>query len=657
MFRRALVLVFATCGWLLVIPAASPPSNAADGRTLSATPADGLGNEVVAVSWTGFQPSVDGAYTVTIMQCKGAVPSSLADCYQTFRPPATNDDNGSAVPDGVTQADGTGTSFIEVRPALQLPSLDCTATSPCSLVAFENDGSEYPAVGLPTTAATTTLHFARSPADCPPVDTFDVTTAGEASASQALYSWSAQTCTGADALHVDYTESSSVDGRENFLNGLIDVGIASGPADAAAAAASGRSPEYAPIDLTGVVVAFNVYDAVTGERITDMNLTPRLVAILIAGDQFGGPAETLFSDPEFLAINPGHNWPSSTVPPLLRAERNDDATLLTRWLNTDGAARQFLDGNDSVAEVDPYWKGIDYPTDTFEARDQSTLGSYNPRSGTITNARRLFNMQAPGDGQVATPSFQGLLGVLDAVTARKFGIPTAKLRPASTSTSMATDTTGFVAADGIGLTSGLAAMQSDDATGTKAADVSAAAAYPLTKIDYAMVPTTGMSVEKAAKIAQFVEYASNQGQQPDVLAEGYLPLTTDLQSEAGQVADAVKAGGSDTPPPLGGGDTPPDTADPELPFDPGALGPTDSSDSPSFDDGSTPSDPATGGSSNPTKTSDKGGSGNETAAPLPISKFKGGDGQAILPIVLLIGLAALVFGPGLTWWSGRRRRV
>jgi hypothetical protein len=206
--RRALVLVFATCGWLFVIPAASSPSSAADGRTLTATPSEELGNEVVAVSWSGFDPSVDGNDTVTVMQCKGVVPSSLADCYQTFRPPATNDDNGSAVPDGVTQADGTGSSFIDVRPALQLPSLDCTASSPCSLVAFENDGSEYPEVGLPATAATTELQFARSPADCPPVDTFDVTTAGEASASQALYSWSARTCTGADALHVRATSTS-----------------------------------------------------------------------------------------------------------------------------------------------------------------------------------------------------------------------------------------------------------------------------------------------------------------------------------------------------------------------------------------------------------------------------------------------------------------
>src|SRR5213075_2226976 len=129
-------------------------------------------------------------------------------------------------------------------------------------------------------------------------------------------------------------------------------------------------------------------------------------------------------------------------PPLLRAERNADAYLLTTWLQSDTAARRFLDGNDPSTPVDPYWKGIAYPTDIFEARDPNAIGRYNPRTGTLGNVRRLFNFQPPGDGVSVSPSNDGLLGVMDAVTAHSFGLPTAKLRPAD-----ATSPTSFVAAD------------------------------------------------------------------------------------------------------------------------------------------------------------------------------------------------------------------
>ena len=128
----------------------------------------------------------------------------------------------------------------------------------------------------------------------------------------------------------------------------------------------------------------------------------------------------------------------------MRSERNADAYFLTGWLNTIRAARAFLDGKDSVAAVDPFWKNIKYPTDSFEAHDPNTLGSYNPRSGTLTNARRLFNFQAPGDA-VISPLSEGLLGIMDAVTAAKFGFATAKLRPANAAAGA-----GFVAADNAG---------------------------------------------------------------------------------------------------------------------------------------------------------------------------------------------------------------
>ncbi|MDQ6696643.1 MAG: hypothetical protein M3Z46_04200, partial [Actinomycetota bacterium] len=342
----ALLVMLSLIGSSVVVS----PSAAATARHLTVQPAIGLENQAVNVSWSGFDP----AHTVTLYQCSGAQPRSLSDCYRQL---AAVTEFGTGTDQATTTPDGTGSANFEVRPGLQLPLLGCSARSSCSLLAFENDGSELPKTGLPATAVTARLDFAPSPADCPKVSTPDVTTAGEGSASHALYAWAARVCSGGDPLSLDYTESSSPEGRANFLKGLIDVGLTStAPTTDEIASGTTRAFAVAPIDMTGVVVAFNVSDTVTHERIMDMNLTPRLVAIMLAGGQFGGPEQSLFTDPEFVALNPGHHWPTHVEPPLLRSERNADAYVLTNWLNEDASARNFLDGKDRTAGVDPFWK-------------------------------------------------------------------------------------------------------------------------------------------------------------------------------------------------------------------------------------------------------------------------------------------------------------
>ena len=120
----------------------------------------------------------------------------------------------------------------------------------------------------------------------------------------------------------------------------------------------------------------------------------------------------------------------NTQPPLLRAEKQRRHVPLDALAaGTIRPRATFLDGNDPAVEVDPFWKGVTYPTDIFEARDPNTIGNYNPRQGTVTNVRRLFNFQAPGDGVSVSPQVDGILGVFDVVTAQKFGLPVAKLVP------------------------------------------------------------------------------------------------------------------------------------------------------------------------------------------------------------------------------------
>ena len=69
------------------------------------------------------------------------------------------------------------------------------------------------------------------------------------------------------------------------------------------------------------------------------------------------------------------------------------------------------------------------------------------------------------------------------------------------------------------------------------------AAYPLTMVIYAMVPTSGTSHAKAASIAHFLDFAAGAGQTPGVqpgqLPAGYLPLPATLRAQTRKIAVEV----------------------------------------------------------------------------------------------------------------------
>lgn len=60
--------------------------------------------------------------------------------------------------------------------------------------------------------------------------------------------------------------------------------------------------------------------------------------------------------------------------------------------------------------------------------------------------------------------------------------------------------------------------------------------YPLVKIDYALIPTSGISKQRAKSLVSLLQFASGAGQQQ--LPVGYFPLPTALKS---QIATAIKS--------------------------------------------------------------------------------------------------------------------
>jgi ABC-type phosphate transport system substrate-binding protein len=534
--RRTVATVMAVVSLTVLATAGEGPAGASqpaardrvgittDGRSGAAEPSTGLRNEVVRVSWSGFTPTQqNGIFAVGVMQCR-ANPQSFDDCYTIDAFPSIL--NGNRV-QGRTAADGTGSTQIEIRPTANLPFLACSAANPCSILVYEIDGLSVPPDRLPGRNVVIPITFARSQADCPPVFDFDVRVDGSATSAELFYAWAAAVCTGADGIVLDYTETSSTTGRENFLDGLVDMGISAIAADDEELSKHpGYRPfSYAPVAASAMVIAYNLRDPFTGNRLDDVVLSPRLIARLITNTNTDG----FFKDPELAVLNPGMRFPAGgATRPILRAERTAGTEIVTALLATDPGAQRFLAGNDDYrVTVQSAYRNYAYPTDIFA--NESADVAYLPRQGQRAGALRLFYGVSPTGSNPETTTFNGVIGVIDLPTARRFGLQVARIKMADGSVVGPTDEA---------ILAGIADM---DLTpqGTLVADPTpeAAGAYPLARVDYALVPRQVPTLAKRADIRRVLEYAVGAGQ--NSLPAGYVPLPAALRTTTRNVAAAI----------------------------------------------------------------------------------------------------------------------
>jgi hypothetical protein len=179
-----------------------------------------------------------------------------------------------------------------------------------------------------------------------------------------------------------------------------------------------------------------------------------------------------------------------------------------------------------------------------------------------------------------------------------------------------------------------------------------AGAYPLVKVDYAMVPTSGISVSKANHIAAFLKFAAGAGQGPTQLPPGYLPLPADLQAQSMSAAEAVLAAPTAAPPagtPFA--DVSGNLFDSSSSFDTTSsigdlgdlgLGGSDFSSEPATDTSGFSSGDGSSGSGSAKGNSSSNNGGNAKALSV---RFLGSQGHLVLPFLLVLGLAALIAGP------------
>ena len=507
-------------------PAPRSPATATGtgGRSATVTPGADLSNEVINISWSGFRPTTQqNIYTVIILQCK-ANPVSLADCFSAE--PFPDLANGNRLLDS-TAADGTGSAQFEVRPASNLPQLDCSATNPCSILVYENDALPIQTGSLPAARVVIPITFAPSQADCPTITDFDVRVDGSATSAGLFYAWAAQICQGDASVVLDYTETSSTTGRENFLSGLIDFGVTALPAteEELSHHPDHREYSYAPVAASAVVVAYNLTDTFTGLRVENLVVSPRIVARLVTNTS----VETLVRDRELLNINPTVRFPTNGINPILvRAERNAATTILTSWMSADPEAQKFLADTDTWrVRLNASYVGYTYPRDAFELVDNDPR--YLPRQGQKSIASRLFYGVSPNGTQAEPTSARGVIGIVDLPTAKKFGLQVAGLlKPDGTVVQVTDDS----------ILRGIADAELS-AAGTLVADPTPEdpLAYPMIKVDYAMVPKTFDTEEKIADVRRVLSYAVGDGQ--SILPSGYVNLPDAMRAETRKIVEAI----------------------------------------------------------------------------------------------------------------------
>jgi ABC-type phosphate transport system substrate-binding protein len=525
-FSLASLASFSAADSALAEPTPRTPVTATGtgGRSATVSPGVELSNEVVNVSWSGFRSTTQqNVYTVIVMQCK-ANPVSLNDCFSAQ--PFPDLANGNRLLDS-TAADGTGSAQFEVRPASNLPQLACSASNPCSILVYENDALPVQPGSLPSAHVIVPITFAPSQADCPTITDFDVRVDGSATSASLFYAWAARICQGDSSVVLDYTETSSTTGRENFLSGLIDFGVTALPAteDELSHHSDRREYSYAPVAASAVVVAYNLTDPFTGLRVENLVLSPRLVARLVTNTS----VETFVRDRELLNINPTVRFPTNGINPILvRAERNAATSILTSWMSADPEAQKFLANTDTWRiPLNPAYVGYSYPRDAFELVD--TDPRYLPRQGQKSIATRMFYGVSPTGSQSELTSARGVIGIVDLPTAKRFGLQVAGLlKPDGTVVQVTDDS----------ILRGIADAELS-AAGTLVADPTPEdpLAYPMIKVDYAMVPKTFDSEKKIADVRRVLTYAVGDGQ--GLLPTGYVTLPDSMKAETLKIVEAI----------------------------------------------------------------------------------------------------------------------
>jgi hypothetical protein len=563
------------------------------------TPSSTVLYDAAATDYPVMVAECKGTSPASLDDCYGASNGGVQGAFGPFGPMNTSYET--------TAPGGKGALDIQILTSLENQFLGCGQSHQCSLVVVPAQGGNVfvtppkctdhsadiggSAIGQ---LAFSTAHgqcswldriviplkFAPTPAGCPLKNaTFSI--AGSPMMARAMDQWLAGLCGGPHGLVISYNSAVPEPlAVSEAAGGLADVALTTRPASADGVSTSGsRHFVYAPVGVSAVSIAYWIDDPVTGQPATGLKLDQRLTDKLLTqsynfqNEGVGCTAPppprgigcdkgiarhnpiTLFTDPEFTKLNPAiapvTGFGAAFQVPTVQSGHSDMTQTLTRWIAADPAAKKFQAGTPDPwgMRVNRYYQHLRYPLDSFTAMDPypviahkyspvfplSLAASYQAENwdpGTSWQKDQFGNF--PKD-PIQIPGERALIALIDEGSSAAFRFPVAAIPNAG--------------GKYVGPTSAAMAAAVKDMTpagsGTEQVNLRSKdpAAYPLTMVVYAMVPTSGISHTKAAAIARFLRFAAGAGQktgvQPGQLPAGFLPLPARLAAQARRDAARV----------------------------------------------------------------------------------------------------------------------
>ena len=455
---------------------------------------------------------------------------------------------------------------------------------------------------------------------------------GSSFAGPEVLQWVTDTAKPPYLLTVDYTPTSSGDGRFNFAEGTVDFAVSDIPYQGLAFDTKQPNFKFMYVPVTAGGLAFMYH-------LSNFSGTLQLSSYSACAVFTGGVA--YWDDPIIKADNPGASLPHTAVHPVTRS---------------DLAGTNFVFQEYCIHEQPALWKAfVTSPAVTGMGGQVADLSATSPRSDWP-----LFPSGIPVSGSataaddVAAPNNDGYITAVETAYALQRKFPVASVKNASG---------GYTQPNALGVASALAyATQNADGTHNLNFDGVGPHVYNPSTYSYLLTPTTGWSSAKGAVMSQFANYDLTLGQvkAPEIgyaslgltleqfgvnaikqSVPGAVALTTDEQSayQCGDFTPTEVAAGANAP----------------------TCGVVNTNNS------STPGQAASGGASG--KTTAAGTTGAATAS--GGSRGAGSSGAGVDPGVSLTGsptmaftggqplpiLAAGLFLTAAGWWARRRLTV
>ena len=283
--------------------------------------------------------------------------------------------------------------------------------------------------------------------------------------------------------------------------------------------------------------------------------------------------QSIFDDPEFIALNPTFTLPAGVQPAPAATlfsilAQSDVIWALTSYINSDPEARAWLNGAPDPwgMVVNPAYKGIQLPVESWPLLDSTASGPDYTETGNpfcytalgtgtsrepdrplvdnpqATLANVAYNLQysiaaslITCNNNPLTPTYEQLgpeqigsrflMGVVSLPAAEEYGLDTASLQTYASSEPETTDQSAFAAPRAFvsptpgSLDTAARLMKPNAAVGSWEmpysdfpSDLSVKGAYPGTLLMSADVPTTGLPQPDATEYGQYLSFAATAGQ-------------------------------------------------------------------------------------------------------------------------------------------------